>query len=74
MLPMFPLYIEGVINVVKLLGEASLVAINAMKLLAYISFNFIYAASWSLFSITVIFHFFDRWSIFRCAELCECVM
>jgi hypothetical protein len=36
----FPLYIEGVINVVKLLGEASLVVINAINLYEYVPFNF----------------------------------
>jgi hypothetical protein len=36
-----PLYIEHVINVVKLLGEASLVAINVIKLFVYVPLNFI---------------------------------
>jgi hypothetical protein len=73
-MPTFPLCIEGVINAMKLLGEASLAMINSMRFLAYILFNFINVANWRLFSVTAIFHFFDRWPIFQCAELCECIM
>jgi hypothetical protein len=62
MLLAFPLYIEGVINGVKILGESSVDAINEMMLYEYVPFNFINAASWRLFSVTVIFCFFDRWS------------
>jgi hypothetical protein len=36
----FPLYIEGVINAVKLLGEVSLATIYAINLYEYVPFNF----------------------------------
>jgi hypothetical protein len=39
--PVFPLYIEGIIISLNLLGEASLVVINALKLVEYASFSFI---------------------------------
>jgi hypothetical protein len=45
-----------------------------MKLVEYASFNSINAPNSCLFSLTVIFHFSDRWSLFRCAELFKCVV
>jgi hypothetical protein len=70
----FPLYIEGAINVGKILREDSMVVINAMNLFEYITFNFINANSWCLFSVTVIFHFSNCWSLFWCVDFYKCVM
>lgn len=72
-----PLYIEPVMNAGKLLGEASLVAMNAIKLFAYVPLSFINSANWCLFAVTVIFHisaFYDRWSLFQHAERLECMV
>jgi hypothetical protein len=69
-----PLYIEGSINVVKILREDSLVVINAVNIYKYVPFNFINVASWHLFSVTVIFLFSDHLSFFPCAEIFKCIM
>jgi hypothetical protein len=71
----FPLYIEGFINVVKLLGEASLAAINAIKLYVYAAFNF-----HKFFQLTPFCHnrhffaFFYRLSFSHALKLFKCVV
>jgi hypothetical protein len=43
-------------NVVKLLGEDSLVAMNAIRMCAYVPLNFINFSNWHLSFITINFH------------------